>query len=104
MARSFRARFCAMIFCCVSLDNVTDLHSEPSRLRRHGMSPMATLGHKRTFKSSNAMSALLPKADIHQRDHDVRFAPKTDIQAGIGYGCWWARVLKFVEHHHETSP
>ena len=49
------------------------------------MSPMATLGHKRTFKSSNAMSALLPKADIHQRDHDVRFVPKTDIQVLIGY-------------------
>ena len=46
---------------------------------------MATLGHKRTFKSSNAMSALLPKADIHHRDHDVRFVPKTDIQVLIGY-------------------
>jgi len=29
--------------------------------------------------------------------------PKGDIQAAFGYHCWWARVLKFVEHR-ETSP
>src|SRR5215472_14955502 len=29
----------------------------------------------------------------------VRFGSKADIQAAFGYYCWWARVLKFVEHH-----
>jgi hypothetical protein len=45
------------------------------------------------------MSALPPKADIARRQLDVRFVPKADIQAAFGYYCWWARVLKFVEHH-----
>jgi hypothetical protein len=45
------------------------------------------------------MSALPPKADIDQRGGNVRYVPKADIQAAIGYYCWWARVLKFVEHH-----
>ena len=27
------------------------------------------------------------------------FVPKADIQAAFRYYCWWARVLKFVEHH-----
>jgi hypothetical protein len=30
---------------------------------------------------------------------DICFVPKTDIQAAFGYYFWWARVLKFVEHH-----
>ena len=45
------------------------------------------------------MSALPPKADIAEHRRHVRFVPKADIQAVIGYYCWWARVLKFVEHH-----
>jgi len=24
---------------------------------------------------------------------------EADIEAAFGYYCWWARVLKFVEHH-----
>jgi hypothetical protein len=30
---------------------------------------------------------------------NVCFGSKADIQAAFGYYCWWARVLKFVEHH-----
>jgi hypothetical protein len=60
---------------------------------------MSALGQKRTFRSVRLMSALPPKADIGQRDSDVRFVPKADIQAAFGYYCWWATVLKFVEHH-----
>ena len=33
------------------------------------------------------MSALPPKADIGERDPDVRLVPKADIQAGVGYAC-----------------
>jgi hypothetical protein len=45
------------------------------------------------------MSALPPKTDIGERNWDVRFVPKADIQAAFGYYFWRARVLKFVEHH-----
>jgi hypothetical protein len=36
---------------------------------------MSALGHKQTFGSFIAMSAIPPKADIRQRDLDVRFVP-----------------------------
>jgi hypothetical protein len=48
----------------------------------HGSNPgplMSALGQKRTFWSSNAMSALRPKADIAGRQSDVRFVPIADI-------------------------
>jgi hypothetical protein len=51
---------------------------------RHVFRLMSALGQKQTLHSEIAMSALPPKADI---------------QAAFGYYCWWARVLKFVEHH-----
>src|SRR6516164_5519128 len=41
---------------------------------------MSALGQKRTFWSSNAMSALPPKADIGGVSSDVRFVPKADIR------------------------
>jgi hypothetical protein len=31
------------------------------------------------------MSALPPKADIAERNWDVRFVPKADIEARVGY-------------------
>jgi hypothetical protein len=40
---------------------------------------MSALGQKRTFLRSVAMSALPPKADIGERDDDVRVAPKAAI-------------------------
>ena len=40
---------------------------------------MSALGQKRTFWSSNAMSALPPKADIGGVSSDVRFVPEADI-------------------------
>jgi hypothetical protein len=41
---------------------------------------MSALGHKRTLKADNPMSALPPNADIGERDGNVRFVPKADIQ------------------------
>jgi hypothetical protein len=38
------------------------------------------LGHKRTLRLVEGMSALLPKADIRRGDRHVRFVPKADIQ------------------------
>jgi hypothetical protein len=40
---------------------------------------MSALGHKRTLRRVGTMSALLPKADIAERDWDVRFVPKADM-------------------------
>jgi hypothetical protein len=40
---------------------------------------MSALGQKQTFRPFIAMSALPPKADIEERDQDVRFVPKADI-------------------------
>ena len=40
---------------------------------------MSALGHRRTLRRIRLMSAFLPKADIVQRDRDVRFVPKADI-------------------------
>jgi hypothetical protein len=37
------------------------------------------MGHKRTFSEVRAMSALPPKADITERDQDVRFVPIAEI-------------------------
>jgi hypothetical protein len=39
---------------------------------------MSALGQKQTFGPFIAMSALLPKADITERNWDVRFVPKPD--------------------------
>ena len=43
------------------------------------------MGHKRHVANSGPMSALPPKADMVQYDRDVRFVPKADIQAALGY-------------------
>jgi hypothetical protein len=40
---------------------------------------MSALGHKRTFRSAIAMSALPPKADIGSAQVHVRFVPIADI-------------------------
>src|SRR5215469_18903806 len=37
---------------------------------------MSALGQKRTLEYVSAMSALLPKADIHRAGWDVRFVPE----------------------------
>src|SRR5215813_4141957 len=39
---------------------------------------MSALGHKRTFRSAIAMSALPPKTDICGAKRNVRFGPKAD--------------------------
>jgi hypothetical protein len=41
--------------------------------------PVSALGQKRTLKRLHPMSALPPKADIAERDRDVRFVPTRDI-------------------------
>jgi hypothetical protein len=38
------------------------------------------MGQKQTSENVQMMSALPPKADIAERDQDVRFVPKPDIQ------------------------
>jgi hypothetical protein len=40
---------------------------------------MSALGQKRTLRSVYPMSAIPPKADIGERQLDVRFVPKADI-------------------------
>jgi hypothetical protein len=40
---------------------------------------MSALGHKQTFRDALVMSALLPKADVDERECHVRFVPKADI-------------------------
>jgi len=60
---------------------------------------MSLMGHKRTSQEVRGMSALPPKADIVWHRGNVRCVPKADIQPAFRYYCWWARVLKFVEHH-----
>jgi hypothetical protein len=41
------------------------------------------LGHEQTSRARALMSALPPKADIRQRNRDVRFVPKADIKFGL---------------------
>jgi len=50
----------------------------PKPARWKGLA-MSALGHKQTFECVSAMSALPPKADIRQRDWNVRFVPKADM-------------------------
>jgi len=69
------------------------------RLTQAGPLLMSALGQKRTLAHLRLMSALPPKADIGTQSWNVRFVPIAEIQAAFGYYCWWARVLKFVEHH-----
>jgi hypothetical protein len=42
---------------------------------------MSAMGQKRTWRLQFAMSALPPKADIAERDWNVRFVPQGDIQS-----------------------
>ena len=60
---------------------------------------MSALGQKQTSRHLQPMSALPPKADIALHRSECPLCAKADIQAAFGYYCWWARVLKFVEHH-----
>jgi hypothetical protein len=41
---------------------------------------MSALGHKQTFRSAIAMSALPPKADIDPVTPNVRFGPQADVR------------------------
>jgi hypothetical protein len=61
------------------------------------------LGQKQTFKRLRLMSALPPKADIGTQSQNIRFVPKADIQAAVGYDCA-TEGTQLVEYHHETSP
>jgi len=46
---------------------------------------MSALGQKQTFEAFIAMSALPPKADIAERQVDVRFVLKTDIHDSLDH-------------------
>jgi hypothetical protein len=43
---------------------------------------MSHMGQKQTSRPEISMSALPPKADMVQHDHDVRFVPKADVKTG----------------------
>jgi hypothetical protein len=58
---------------------------------------MSALGHKQTFGIFRLMSALPPKADINERDRDVRFVPKAD-------SCTAAMVTTAIAGNCEFSP
>ena len=47
--------------------------------RASAVRPMSALGQKQTSGHVQSMSALPPKADIAERDWNVRFVPKADI-------------------------
>src|SRR5262249_1630855 len=75
---------------------------------------MSALGQKQTLKDLHPMSALPPKADMVQRNQDVRFVPKADIGGsfdhlvGDGKDARWHRKAKCfcrfeVEHELEFS-
>src|SRR5262249_41050975 len=60
------------------------------RVRLHSSNPeppMSAMGQKRTSRNVQPTSALPPKADMDQHRCDVRFVPKADIQARVGYDC-----------------
>src|ERR1700758_811887 len=44
---------------------------------------MSALGQKRTLRCVEPMSALPPKADIAERNWDVRFVPKADSSIAV---------------------
>jgi hypothetical protein len=44
---------------------------------------MSALGQKRTLICVHPMSALPPKADIAERDYDVRFVQQADILSNV---------------------
>jgi hypothetical protein len=48
--------------------------------RLSGSLLMSALGQTRTFRWDAVMSALPPKADIAERDRNVRFVPEADIR------------------------
>jgi hypothetical protein len=49
---------------------------------------MSALGQDRTFPWVQAMSPILPKADIDQHGRDVRFVPKADIRSATNHPIW----------------
>jgi hypothetical protein len=58
---------------------------------------MSALGQKQTFDDVRRMSALPPKADIAESHWHVRFVPKADIEAPVGYvrpTVWLRRVAR----------
>jgi hypothetical protein len=54
---------------------------------------MSALGHKRTSRPEISMSALHPKADIAERDQDVRFVPTADIERCDWMVMWQPKAL-----------
>ena len=55
--------------------------------------------HKADIGLSRGHVRFTPNSGHCSAPGNVRFVLKADIQAAIGYYCWRARVLKFVEHH-----
>jgi hypothetical protein len=57
---------------------------------------MSAMGHKRTLKRFRLTSALPPKADIAERDRDVRFVPKADSCAAAIYAAFRTSIAGFL--------
>jgi len=49
----------------------------------------SALSHKQTLKRLHLMSALPPKADIAERDGNVRFVPEADMSVSSGFEIAW---------------
>jgi hypothetical protein len=63
------------------------------------------LGQKQTLSDISAMSALPPKADIDERDLDVRFAPKADIlRCSEERRCSIASPAATKQHRRHSQP
>jgi hypothetical protein len=63
---------------------------------------MSALGQKQTSRSEIAMSALPPKADIAERDWDVRFVPQADILTAVRYD--WPHLLPSCRQRSQDEP
>jgi hypothetical protein len=70
-----------------------------ARGERDQLIALATSPCRRSRRACERISTIMPYVLLKPTAADVRFVPKADIQAAFGYYCWWARVLKFVEHH-----
>ena len=86
--------FLAMAVDIIALVIPSDYPGAPSRQQPSHFS------HKRTALERLARQA---HKELEQDTDRVSgcplVVPKADIQAAFRYYCWWARVLKFVEHH-----
>ena len=78
--------------------------------QKHDFHRMSALGHKRKWCHVRVMSVIPLKADIYQRELDVRFVPKADSVRGVRMPClapWRCREVSPSQHrllgHHQSQ-